>query len=73
MRENIFVFIFWRAGVCWTLHCLWRRFVFLRDVCNRTQRAAVASMRATNFATHLLKKILKEDNIKRRENIRSVT
>jgi hypothetical protein len=28
-------------------------FVFLRNVCIRTQRAAVASKRATNLATHL--------------------
>jgi hypothetical protein len=28
-------------------------FVFLRDVCIRTQRATVASRRATNFAIHL--------------------
>jgi hypothetical protein len=28
-------------------------FVFLRDVWIRTQRAAVASRRATNLATHL--------------------
>jgi hypothetical protein len=30
-------------------------FVFLRDVWSRTQRAAVASRRATNLATHLPK------------------
>ncbi len=28
-------------------------FVFLRDVLSRTQRAAVASRRATNLATHV--------------------
>jgi hypothetical protein len=28
-------------------------FVFMKDVCIRTQRAAVAGRRATNLATHL--------------------
>ncbi len=33
-------------------------FVFLRDVWMRTQRAAVASRRATNLATHLFRLFL---------------
>ncbi len=43
-----------RARVCWPLLCLCRPFsIFLRGVWIRTQRAAVASRRATNLAIHL--------------------
>ncbi len=47
---------FWRAKACWPLLCLYMApiFVFLTNIWIRTQRAAVASRRATNFlASHL--------------------
>ncbi len=43
-RQQIF-FVYFFGGL--------EHFVYLRDVCIRTQRAAVASRRATNLATHL--------------------
>jgi hypothetical protein len=61
MRETkkqmvfVFLYIFWRAGVCWPLFAYVAHFVFLRDAWIRTQRAAVASSSATNLATHLPK------------------
>ncbi len=48
-----FFLIIRRARVCLPLLCLWRRFSILRDVWIWTQRAAVASRRATNLTTHL--------------------
>ncbi len=53
---NIFfcTYIYWRARMCLPLLCcLCRPFLFLRYVWIRTQRAAVASRRTTNLATHL--------------------
>jgi hypothetical protein len=49
---NFWIF-FWRASVCWPLLRLGRPFCIFRDVWIRIQRAAVASRRATNLATHL--------------------
>jgi hypothetical protein len=48
--RDSFFHIFWRARVYWPLLCLCSA---LRDIWIRTQRAAVASRRATNLATHL--------------------
>ncbi len=54
MLEGAHFFVFF-----WRLECVGHsfadvtHFVFLRDVWTRTQRAAVASRRATNLATHL--------------------
>ncbi len=45
-----FIYIFWRARVCWPLLCCCRP--FFRDVWIRTQRAAIESRRAANFPTH---------------------
>ncbi len=47
-------YIFWWAGVCWPRPLLMSPiFLFLRNVLIRTQRAAVASRRPINLATHL--------------------
>ncbi len=50
-----FCLFFWRAIECDDGHSFASvaNIVFLRDVWIRTQRAAVASRRATNLATHL--------------------
>jgi hypothetical protein len=52
--DDYFFVYFLQARVCWPLPCLLyvAHFVFLSDVWIRTQRAALASMRATNLATH---------------------
>jgi hypothetical protein len=52
-RLKVLLYFFWRARVCWPLLAYVVHFVFLRDVWIRTQRAAVASRRATNLPTHL--------------------
>jgi hypothetical protein len=52
-RFTVFVYIFWRA-TSWPLKFAYvAHFVFMRDVWIRTQRAAVASRRATNLSAHL--------------------
>ncbi len=51
----LFLYIFWRARVCWHPFAYVAHFVFLRDVWIRIQRAAAASRCATNLATHLPK------------------
>ncbi len=47
------LYIFGGANLCWPLHCHVAKFVFLRDVWIRTQRATIARRRATDLATHL--------------------
>ncbi len=51
-----FFFLFWRAIVFWPLLCLCRPFCIFERCLDwiRTQRAAVASRRATDLGTHLL-------------------
>ncbi len=51
---NDFLYVFWLARICWPLLSLCRPFcIFDIDVRIRTQRADVASRRATILATHL--------------------
>jgi hypothetical protein len=54
-RIDDFLYIFWRAKVCWPLLCLCRAyFVFLRENWIRTQRAGVASSHPSPYiAAHL--------------------
>ncbi len=53
---RFFCILFCRARVCRGHSFVYvAHFVFLRDVWIRTQRAAAASRRATNLATHLPK------------------
>ncbi len=49
------LYIFWRARGCWLGHSFSyvARFLFFKNVWIRTPRAAVASRRATNLASHL--------------------
>ncbi len=49
--NNSFFVYFWRARVCWPLLCFCRPFCSFLEI--RTQRAAVGSRCASNFATHL--------------------
>ncbi len=51
----LYVYIFWQARVCWSLHANVAHLWFLRDVWIRNQKAASASRRATNVATHFPK------------------
>ncbi len=53
-NKFLYTVLCWRAGVCSPLLCLCRPFMILMDVWIRTQSAAVASGRVTNFATHPL-------------------
>ncbi len=48
-----FLFIFLRARVCGPSFVYVTHFVFLRDIWIRTQKAAAASRRTSNLATHL--------------------
>ncbi len=52
---KIFFFVYFLAGLdCFGYSFAYiAHFIFLKDVLIRTQRAAVASRRATNLATHL--------------------
>jgi hypothetical protein len=49
----LFLYIFWRARVCWPLLCLCGQFcIFKRCLDFNPWRAAVASRRSTNLITH---------------------
>ncbi len=51
-----FFYIFWRAWVCWPPSCFCRPFrIFERCLRIRAQISVVASRRATNLATHLIR------------------
>ncbi len=50
---NVSYSFFWRARLCWPLLCLCRPFCIFERCPIPTQRAAAASRRGTNVATHL--------------------